>query len=143
MRSMLNDVLETEADVTIVDMEAGLEHLSRSGGTLAYADVLLVVMEPSRKSVLTAARTIALADELGITTCVAIGNKALPDDVQFFTDACGEYGVEMIAVIPFDDAVSVADRRGISVVHAAADDARSAVESLVDRLEAVDLARHK
>ena len=54
MRSILAAAIEEEADVTLVDMEAGLEHLSRSGGTLAYADVLLVVMEPSRKSILTA-----------------------------------------------------------------------------------------
>ena len=131
---MLNDVLETEADVTIVDMEAGLEHLSRSGGTLAYADVLLIVMEPSRKSVLTAARTVALASELGIPSCFAIGNKALPDDERFFTEACAEYDVELIAVIPLDSAVAAADRAGISVVNSAADSARGAVGRLVDQL---------
>ncbi len=138
---MLNDVLEDHADVTIVDMEAGLEHLSRSGGTLAYADVLLVVMEPTRKSVLTAARTVALADELGIPRCLAIGNKALPGDVQFFAEACAEYGVEMIGMIPLDHAVVAADRGGISVVNAAADAARGAIAGVVDQLETLELAR--
>ena len=33
---------ELPGTVVVADMEAGLEHLSRSGGTLAYADVLLV-----------------------------------------------------------------------------------------------------
>jgi len=140
---MLNDVLEDEADVTIVDMEAGLEHLSRSGGTLAYADVLLIVMEPSRKSVLTAARTVALADELGIPRCFAIGNKALPGDEQFFADACAEYGVEMIAMVPLDNAVAAADRGGISVINAAADGARAAVSGLVDQLETLRLTREQ
>ena len=85
MRSLLGAAIEEEADVTLVDMEAGLEHLSRSGGTLAYADVLLMIMEPSRKSILTAGRTIALAHELGIPLVYGVGNKAhLPEDAEFF-----------------------------------------------------------
>ncbi len=80
MRSLLGAAIEEEADVTLVDMEAGLEHLSRSGGTLAYADVLLMIMEPSRKSILTAQRTLALANELGIPKSYGVGNEpgALP-----------------------------------------------------------------
>ncbi len=137
VRSMLRDVLDDEADVTIVDMEAGLEHLSRSGGTLAYADVLLMVMEPSRKSVLTAARTVALADELGIPRCLGVGNKArLPDDAAFFAEACAEHGVEVAAVIPLDAAIPAADRAGTGVVGIGGSDARTAVNQLVDRLEA-------
>lgn len=141
VRSMLNDVLDDEADVTIVDMEAGLEHLSRSGGTLAYADVLLMVMEPSRKSVLTAARTVALADELGIPRSLAIGNKARDGDEAFFAAACAEYGVELVAVVPLDAAVAAADRSGVSVVDTGADAARAAVAGLLDHLEALDLSR--
>ncbi|MBA3399341.1 MAG: AAA family ATPase [Acidimicrobiia bacterium] len=139
VRSMLRDVLDDEADVTIVDMEAGLEHLSRSGGTLAYADVLLMVMEPSRKSVMTAARTVALADELGIPRCLGVGNKARPDDAAFFAEACAASGVEVAAVIPLDAAIPAADRAGSGVVDAAADDARAAISELVDRLEALSL----
>ena len=141
VRSMLHDVLDDESDVTIVDMEAGLEHLSRSGGTLAYADVLLIVMEPSRKSVLTAARTVALADELGIPRCLAVGNKARPGDEAFFADACAEQGVELVAVVPLDESVAGADRTGVSVVDTGADAARSAVAGLVDGLERLEPVR--
>ncbi len=77
VRSLLGEALDEHADVTIVDMEAGIEHLSRSGGTLAHADILVIVMDPSRKSVVTAARTITLAEELGIARCIAVGNKAV------------------------------------------------------------------
>lgn len=115
VRSLLSEALAEQADVTLVDMEAGLEHLSRSGGTLAYADVLVVVMEPSRKSVLTAARTLALADELGIPRTYGLGNKAqLPEDAEFFADLCAEYGVALIGVLPHDDGVAGADRAGTS-----------------------------
>lgn len=140
VRGMLRDVLDDQADVTIVDMEAGLEHLSRSGGTLAYADILLMIMEPSRKSVLTAARTLALADELGIPCCLGIGNKArLPEDVAFFDAACSDHGIEVAAVIPLDPAIPAADRAGTGVIGAGASEARAAVGELVDRLEAVPL----
>jgi len=141
VRSMLRNVLDDESDVTIVDMEAGLEHLSRSGGTLAYADVLLMVMEPSRKSILTAARTVPLAEDLGIPRCLGIGNKArMPEDGEFFAEACASSGVELGGVIPLDAAIPAADRAGTAVTGVEAGAAQEAVSRLVDRLEAIDLA---
>ena len=101
MRSLLGAAIEEEADVTVVDMEAGLEHLSRSGGTLAYADVMLMIMEPTRKSILTAARTIELAQELGIPRIAGVGNKAkLPQDAEFYEKVAAEFGVPLAAIIP-------------------------------------------
>lgn len=112
VRSLLGDALE-EVDVALVDMEAGLEHLSRSGGTLAHADLLLVVCEPTRKSVLTAARTAALAVELGIPEVVAVGNKArTAQDVAFFQDALSSERIALAGVLPYDDVVAAADRAG-------------------------------
>lgn len=113
VRSLLGEALHERADVTIVDMEAGIEHLSRSGGTLAHVDLLVIVMDPSHKSVVTAARTIALATELGITRHIAVGNKAnLPADAEFFAEQCAALGVPLVGVIPLDPAVTVADRAG-------------------------------
>lgn len=137
VRSLLGRTIDEHADVTIVDMEAGLEHLSRSGGTLAAADILVVVMEPSRKSVVTAARTMALADELGIPRTVAVGNKAhLPEDVEFFEQACAEYGVELCAVIPFDPSVAEADRHGRALGAEATQAVGSTIEAMLDFLDA-------
>ena len=116
-------------------MEAGLEHLSRSGGTLAYADVLLVVMEPSRKSVITAARTMALADELGIPQVFAVGNKARPpDDARFFEELAAEYGLRLAGVLPHDPEVATADRQG-HMLRGGSEDLRRAIDQVVDRLE--------
>ncbi len=121
VRSLLGEALSERADVTIVDMEAGIEHLSRSGGTLAHADILVIVMDPSRKSVVTAARTIALANDLGIARCVAVGNKALhPSDADFFASQCEELGVPLVGVLPMDAAVTSADRAGDRVDAASA-----------------------
>jgi CO dehydrogenase maturation factor len=102
-----------DVDVTVVDMEAGLEHLSRSGGTLAYADVLLVVCEPTRKSVLTAARTAVLATELGIPHVLSVGNKSRgAEDDAFFSSALPAAGLPVVGVLPYDGGIGEADRSG-------------------------------
>ncbi|HVM01003.1 MAG TPA: AAA family ATPase [Egibacteraceae bacterium] len=136
VRNFLGEVLAEEADVTLIDMEAGLEHLSRSGGTLAYADVLLVVMEPSRKSVITAARTLALAEELGIPRVYGLGNKArMPEDAEFFAELAAEYNVPLAGVIPLDPAVADADRAGSAVTATPPEAVRAALDAVIDLIE--------
>jgi CO dehydrogenase maturation factor len=137
VRSLLADAL-VDVDVTLVDMEAGLEHLSRSGGTLAHADVLLVVCEPTRKSVLTAARTATLAAELGIPHVLAVGNKArTPEDVEFFASALAAEGIEIAGVLSFDAQVAADDRAGTVGLSPIGTDTQGRLDSI---LEAVDTA---
>jgi CO dehydrogenase maturation factor len=132
VRSILGAAIDEQADVTLVDMEAGLEHLSRSGGTLAYADVLLVVMEPSRKSILTAGRTIVLAEELGIPRVYGVGNKAQEGDEEFFREVCAEYNVPLAGIVPADAEVIEADRRGELLAPDQGIPVREAVIRIVD-----------
>ena len=139
VRSLLADALE-DVDLTLVDMEAGLEHLSRSGGTLAHADLLLVVCEPTRKSVLTAARTAALAAELGIPGVLAVGNKARgPEDVAFFRDALAAEGIELAGVLPHDAAVAAADQSGAVGLLPVAPDVQQALAEVLAALEAAQV----
>ncbi len=135
VRSLLGEALDAEADVAVIDMEAGLEHLSRSGGTLAHADVLLVVMEPSRKSVITAARTLTLAEELGIPRALGVGNKAHDEgDVEFLRRASADHGIPLAAVVPYAAEVVDADRSGagLTAAHATVHRALDAVMAAVD-----------
>jgi CO dehydrogenase maturation factor len=141
VRSLLGQAIEEHAEVTVIDMEAGLEHLSRSGGTLAHADVLLVVMEPSRKSVITAARTVSLAEELGIPRTYGLGNKArLDDDADFFRTACAEYGVPLAGVLPYASGVAAADRSGTSIGEGG-DEVRAEIGRVLDFLDEQTTAR--
>lgn len=112
VRSLLGEALETAADDTIIDMEAGIEHLSRSGGTLAHADVLVMVMEASRKSVITVERTIALARELGVSRWIGVANKVADDTVDEVRALCAEHGVPLDVVVPPSSLVVIADRNG-------------------------------
>ena len=137
VRSLLGATID-EADVTLVDMEAGLEHLSRSGGTLAYADILLMVMEPTQKSIMTAARTVPLARELGIPQVYGIGNKAkLPADAEFYARVAADQGVELAGIVPFDPDVPLADRRGTALGAGEASPVREAIAKIVAFVDSV------
>lgn len=135
VRSLLGEALHSETDDTIVDMEAGIEHLSRSGGTLAHADVLVLMMEPSRKAIITAQRTIGLAAELGITRCVGVGNQVEDDETrQDLEEMCAEHNVPLDVIIPSSSTLAAADRRGEPLGRVAAPDVWAAIEALVDAL---------
>lgn len=136
VRNLLGSAIESQADVTIVDMEAGIEHLSRSGGTLAYVDILLIIAEPSHKAFVTVERTVPLAKDLGIPNIFVIGSKAtLPQDSDFFTDHCNKIGVTLAGVVPFDQAVRSADRLGTSLCETVGTPVRQAINSVVDFLD--------
>ena len=125
----------------------GIEHLSRAGGTLANADVLILMMEPSRKAVITAQRTIGLAKELGIKRWIGVGNKVdTEDDRQAIEELCAQHEVPLDVIIPSTADILAADRRGEPLDRTIAPDVWDAVESLVDslELEAVpSLSRHQ
>ena len=143
VRSMLGEALDTETDDTIVDMEAGIEHLSRSGGTLAHADVLLLVMEPSLKAVITARRTIILARELGIGAWIGVGNKVSDDQQDLLARLCAHHEVPLDVTIPASRDVVEADRLGTPLERSEAGTVWAAMESLTDRLlRASVLASH-
>ncbi len=134
VRSLLGEALDAETDDTIVDMEAGIEHLSRSGGTLAHADVLVLVMEPSLKAVITARRTIALARDLGIDAFCGVGNKVADDQQDLLARLCANHDVPLDVVVPASPDIIEADRIGTPLGQGEAGDVWDAVESLTNRL---------
>lgn len=111
-RGLLAQALDEHADLAVVDMEAGLDHLERPSGTVAHADVLLVVMEPSRKSSVTAERVVGVALAHGIDRVALVGNKTSGDDVATCTDAAARFGVPLAGVVPADERIVDADRAG-------------------------------
>ena len=122
MRGLLAEILSAEADVTVVDMEAGLEHLSRSGGTLRHVDHLLLVVEPYAKAIETARRGVALARGLGIARVSVLASKVRePDELALVERLCADEGVALAGVVPYDDAVRLADRDGLPPLDAAPD----------------------
>lgn len=117
-------------------MEAGLEHLSWAGGTLRHVDMLLIVVQPTVKVLLTAARTHALAVDLGIPDIAFVATRAGPADLGQLTAFAAERGSELLAVVPDDEAVREADRQARCLLDTDPDSACArAVEQLADQLE--------
>ncbi len=99
----------TEADVAVLDMEAGLEHLGR--GTVEHVDLLLIVVEPYYRALEVASRAAALAMELGVPRILLVANRVrTAQDQDAVTHYCLAHNLELIATIPFDEAVVQAEQ---------------------------------
>ena len=77
LKALLAHLVLERNDWVLVDMEAGVEHLGR--GTVAHVDALLVVSEPSMRSLETAAEVARMSADLGLHRQVLVLNKATPD----------------------------------------------------------------
>lgn len=83
--SFLNAVLNTlldNKDAVILDMSAGVEHLTR--GTAQGVDMIFVVTEPTRAGVKTGGLVCKLARELGIAGVKVLGNKIRREEEKEF-----------------------------------------------------------
>lgn len=111
----MGEIVSETDDITVMDMEASLEHLSR--GTVRHVDVLLVVTEPYYRSLETARRTLPLAQKLGINYVFAVVNKyRSEEDKKIVSDFCQNNELEIISHIPFDENVTGADLVGKSLI---------------------------
>ena len=131
-RSLLAEGL-AEAGVAVVDLEAGLDHLDRHGGTLAHACALLVVVEPSRKSSLVAAHVVSRARAFGVEVAAMVGTKAAPGDEELLAGAAHDLGLPVAGVVPFSQEIADADRAGEGLT-VPAGPVRAAVEGVLDVL---------
>ena len=97
-------------DVVILDMGAGIEHLTR--GTAKGVDMMLIITEPTKNSVQTAKVVRKLAADLGIKNVKVVGNKINGDkdeaflQSQFATD-------EFVGMLPFEEAILEAAKGGL------------------------------
>lgn len=77
LNSLVNAIVINRKEAVLLDMGAGIEHLTR--GTSRGVDCLVIVTEPSLVSLETAAVTRQLANEIGIERVYYIGNKIRRD----------------------------------------------------------------
>jgi len=115
VRGVLRGLVSTTSHVTVVDLEAGLEHLSR--GTARHVDTLLLIAEPYFKSLEAAQRSFVLAKDLGIDRIHMVANKIRSSrDEETVRQFAGRHSVTVVGVVPFDPAVVEADERGGAVM---------------------------
>jgi CO dehydrogenase maturation factor len=117
------DVVTKNYDFTVIDAEAGLEHLSRR--TIRDVDLMFIVTDPSKKGLHTAKRIKKLADEVDIRCkkTYLIANKIKTEDEQVkLNEYVNELGLEMIGSIPFDDKIESLDFDGKPLINLPDDD---------------------
>ncbi len=121
-------------DVTILDTEASLEHLSRA--TVGTVDTLLIVVEPYFRALQTLGRTVPLARELKIPNVYAVANKVRSEwDTTTIREYAERLGVEVLGEVPYDEAVAKADRENRSLMDAdPGAPAVAAVDAMVETL---------
>ncbi len=116
LRTLMTHLLLSDTDVLILDMDAGVEHMSR--GTTDFVDAFIIVVEPGKRSIQTAYTIKKLADDLGITKCYIVGNKIAGEADKKFI-AANIDGFELLGLIELDDRVREADLKGISAFDSA------------------------
>lgn len=134
MRSILTATPANDATVTITDMEAGIEHLSR--GTTRTTDVMLIVAEPYYKSLETAARVRKMANEIGIENTYIVANKVRNEtEASAIQTFCDQQSLEIIGTIPYDEKVAEASMIPTSPIdHEANSAGVTAVTELAQKL---------
>lgn len=111
VRHLLGGMMQAEHPITIVDMEAGLEHLSR--GTGRHVDTLLVVLEPYYKALETGRRAADLGRELGVSRVIAVANKLRDaEDTAVVREYARTNNLPLAGEIPLDDELRKCDLAG-------------------------------
>ncbi|MDI6786575.1 MAG: carbon monoxide dehydrogenase [bacterium] len=128
------DILTDSYRFTLMDNEAGMEHLSRR--TTKDVDVLFIVSDPSMRGLRSAVRIRNLVDELklSIKEMRLIINRADEEVVKNFETFIRENRLELAGVIPNDDLIFEYDLYGKPIFDLHKESkAVIAVESIVER----------
>lgn len=98
---------------------------------------MLIVLQPTEKALLTAGRAHRLAVDLGIPDVSYVASRATEADRPRFEAFAAEWGGELLALIPDDEAVRQAGRQAACVIDLAPDAASvRAITHLADAVEA-------
>jgi CO dehydrogenase maturation factor len=112
LKTLLTHLLFRKDDVLMMDMYAGVEHLGRA--TVNFVDAMIVVVEPTRRSLGTAAQIKKLAADIGLKRLWLVGNKVRNDSEREFLEK-ETPGIPLLGVLPAQLTVQEADRLGLAV----------------------------
>ena len=116
LRTLVTHILLRRNEIVLLDLYAGVEHLGRA--TADAVDALLIVVEPTARSLGTAEQIKALAGDLKLTRLYLIGSKVQNEDDRAFIRQRSP-GLPVLGFLPIDPGVREADRSGAPVFDAA------------------------
>lgn len=103
LKAIVNSLLLDTKDVVILDMGAGIEHLTR--GTSKGVDLMIIVTEPGKSSVQTARVVEKLARDLAVENVKFIANKIHTDREEAFIKESFK-PEELLGMVHYDEAIS-------------------------------------
>jgi CO dehydrogenase maturation factor len=123
--------VETQGRAVIADFEAGIGTLTRLQP--GDVDAVLIVVEPTPKSIEVGLRCADIAREKELGETVVVGSRVASEaDAEMIAKAFA--GCEIVTV-PFGDGITHADREGVAPLDIAPNDpAVRALGGLADRL---------
>ncbi len=111
LRRLISHLILKHNEVVILDMEAGIEHLTR--GTAGSVDAFIVVVEPGQRSMQTARQIERLARGLGVKEVFVVGNKVQREsDKDFIRTSLP--GMKLLGFMSYTSEVIQADLDGKS-----------------------------
>jgi CO dehydrogenase maturation factor len=131
LKTLFTHLLFRKEDILLLDMYAGVEHLGRA--TVDFVDAMLVVVEPTRRSLGTAEQIKKLANDIGLQRLYLVGNKVRNgEEAKFLETEIPDLPV--LGFLPADLRVQEADRLGIPV-YDHVNSLKIATQQMTERLE--------
>ena len=130
LRSLITHILLRRDEVVLLDMYAGVEHLGRA--TADAVDAMIIVVEPTARSIGTATQIKSLAEDLKLAKLYLVGSKLRNEDDRAFIMSRSP-GLPILGYLFNDEQVIEADRKGAAVYHLStelAEETRNIVKSL-------------
>ena len=103
--------LESDGKIIVGDLEAGIGTVMRLQD--GHADVVLVVAQPTAKSLNIARRAVEMTDDRGGRVIVVANRVRNDDDLAVIREAVGD--CEMV-IVPDEPAIATADREGRAAI---------------------------
>ena len=130
LNAVLTSMLLDRDEAVVMDMSAGVEHLTR--GTARGIKMMLVVVEPTRAGLSTALSVDRLAGDLEIEQVLFVGNKIRSEEDRAYLES--SLPPERFAgMIAFSDQVLERARRGEPLV-STRDDLLPGLEKIYERI---------
>jgi CO dehydrogenase maturation factor len=133
LKTLFTHLLFRKDEVLLLDMYAGVEHLGRA--TVDFVDAMIVVVEPTRRSLGTASQIKQLAEDINLSRLWLVGNKVQnQEEVDFLYS--NSPGIPVLGTLPAVQGVLEADRLGIAVYDHVPELKQSA-EQIAEKIEEI------
>jgi CO dehydrogenase maturation factor len=109
LNTLFTHLLFRDDEILIIDMYAGVEHLGRA--TVDFVDAMIIVVEPTQRSLGTAAQIKTLSKDIGLKRLWLVGNKLRTEEEVKFLERESP-GLPLLGTLPMDLGVLDADRLG-------------------------------